>query len=198
MIKHWLLLLLGVFAQISATAQSPLDERISLEVKDLPIKEVLYQMIDQGVRLSFNNNILPAEKKLTFRVVDLKVGKALSLVFAETDLAYEVVGSQIVIIKKPAPTQKRMFTFSGFITDADTGERIINATIYDVRRKAGTYTNEFGYFSITLTEGPASLQISSLGYENDTLELPLGTNQRLEIRMRPLVLAEVVVKNFND
>ncbi|MCF8279973.1 MAG: TonB-dependent receptor [Bacteroidales bacterium] len=175
-----------------------MDKRISLDVKDLPIREVLYEMIDSGVPLSFSNNILPPDKRLTFRVTDLKVSRLLPMLFADTDLAYEVVGSQIVIIRKPAPVQKRMFTISGFITDAETGERNINATVYDVQRKAGTYSNEFGYFSITLIEGPAFLQISSLGYENDTLELLLDSNKKLEIKMRPLVLAEVVVKNFND
>ncbi len=196
--KCWLILLLGFFAHFLAIGQSPLDQRITLDVNDLPIKEVLYKMIDQGVVLSFNNNILPTEKKLTFRVVDLKVGKVFPLMFADTDLSFEVVGSQIVIIKKPAPNQKRMFTLSGFINDAETGERIINATVYDPRRQAGTYTNEFGYFSITLIEGPAFLQISSLGYENDTLEMALNGNHRLEIKLSPLLLAEVVVKNFND
>ncbi|MBK9013012.1 MAG: TonB-dependent receptor [Saprospiraceae bacterium] len=198
MMRNWLMLLLSAFATFSAIGQSPLDARISLDIKDLPIKDALYAMIDSGVRLTFNNNILPNEKRLTFRVENLPVGKVLPLMLAETDLTYEVVGSQIVIIKKPIPVSKKMFTLSGFITDADTGERIINAAVFDVKRKVGTYTNEFGYFSITLAEGPTQLQVSSLGYENDTLGLTLISNQRLEIRLRPQVLAEVVVNYFND
>ncbi len=198
MIRNWLTLLLSALATFSALGQSPLEERISLNVNDLPIKDALYAMIDQGVRLTFNNNIIPKEKRLTFRVVDLPVGKVLPLMLAETELTYEVVGSQIVIIEKPTPTSKRLFTLSGFVTDVETGERIINAAIFDAKRKTGTYTNEFGYFSIMLTEGAANLQISSLGYENDTLGLTLRANQRLEIQLRPQVLAEVVVNYFND
>ncbi|MBI1223782.1 MAG: TonB-dependent receptor plug domain-containing protein [Bacteroidetes bacterium] len=196
--KRWFILLIGFFAHFSAIGQSPLDATISLDIKDLPIKEVLYEMIDQGVKLSFNNNILPVEKKLSFRVVNLKISRLMPLILADTDLSYEVVGSQIVILKKAIPIPKKMFTLSGFVTDAETGERNINSTVYDVRRKTGTYTNEFGYFSITLSEGPVYLQVSSLGYENDTIELTLASNQRVEIQMRPLLLAEVVVKNIND
>ncbi len=196
--KHWFILLFGCFVHFSAIGQSPLDATISLDIKDLPIKEVLYKMIDQGVRLSFSNNILPEGKRLNFKVDNLPLGQLLPLIFANTDLWYEVVGSQIVIVKKPAAAPKQLFTLSGFITDMEAGERIINATVYDIRRKSGTYTNEFGYFSITLTEGPVYLQISSLGYENDTIQLNLGSNKRLEIKMQPLVLAEIVVRNTND
>lgn len=192
------MLLLVAFAFSIAEAQSPLDERISLTVKDLPLNEALYRLIDSGVRLSFNNNILPTDKVVNFSVNDLPIGKVLPLVLAGTDLAFEVVGSQIVIVKKPQQAGKRTYTLSGFILDEDTGERIISATLYDDKRKIGTYTNEFGHFSITMSEGPVYLQVSSLGYENIPINLNLKSNQKLEIRLRPLVLAEVVVSYFND
>lgn len=196
--KLWFMSLMVAGACFVAKAQSPLDERISLTVNDLPLKETLYRMIDLGVPLSFNNNIIPADKKLSFAVTDLAVKKVLPLVLAGTDLTIELVGSQIVVIRKPQPIERKTYILSGFILDEETGERIISATIYDDKRKTGTYTNEFGYFSITMAEGPVSLQVSSLSYEGSGVELNLKSNQKLEIRLKPVVLAEVVVSYYHD
>jgi len=192
------MLLISAFAFFSAEAQSPLDVRISLTVKDLPIIEVLYKMIDLDVPISCSNNILPTDKRLNFSVSNFPVGKVLPLVLAGTDLGYEVVGSQIVVVKKPPPIEIKRYTLNGFITDVQTGERIISATLYDEKRQVGTYTNEFGYFSINVLEGPLHLVVSSLGYESTILDVDLKSSKSIEIKLKPFLLTEVVVSHFND
>lgn len=196
--KRWLLLLVGLFLAHFVSGQSPLNERVSVDFKDLPLTDALYNLIDQGVRLTFNNNIIPKDKQVTLQVLDERVGRVLQEILDASGLGVEVVGSQIVIVAVKVAAPLRMFTLSGFVTDSETGERVINAAIFDEKRKTGTYTNEFGYFSLTMTEGPSNLLVTSLGYENDTLRLSLNSNQKLEISLSPYVLAEVVVAYFND
>ncbi len=186
---------------IACYGQSPLDDRINLKAQNLPLKDALYLLIDQGAKISFNNSIIPTNKNINLRVSNERLGDALSQLLEGTDLSFEMVGSQIVIVRKPAeelvPT-KRFHTISGTLADAETGEHIINGTLYDAKRKIGTYTNEYGHFSLTVREGPLNFIVSSLGYNNDTLSLELNTNKRVEVKLMPMVLATVIVSNFND
>lgn len=87
-------------------------------------------------------------------------------------------------------------TISGYVTDVQTGERLIGATVLDMRSGAGTVTNVNGFYSLTLSADSVELQAGYVGYEasdrpvfrlnNDTLvELPL---------VSATVLAEVVVQ----
>ncbi|MBI5914905.1 MAG: TonB-dependent receptor [Bacteroidetes bacterium] len=196
--RFWLMVLLGAFFLSAAHSQSPLEERISLNIKDLPLRDALYLLIDQGIKLSFNNNILPKEKIVTIQVEAERVGDVLPMMFSGTDLGFELVGAQIVLVKKAPPPSKQYFTLSGFLQDSETGERIIGAAVFEEKRRVGTYTNEFGFFNITMAEGPARLFFSNLGYEPDTLEMQLNSNQILEIELGHILLAEVIVNSFSD
>lgn len=87
-------------------------------------------------------------------------------------------------------------TVSGFVTDVQTGERLIGATVTDTRSGAGTVTNVHGFYSLTIPSDSVALEAGYVGYERHTLppfrlqadtvvELPLVTAN---------VLAEVVVE----
>ena len=45
------------------------------------------------------------------------------------------------------------FTLNGYVRDAESGESLIGATIYINQISAGTITNPYGFYSITLDEG---------------------------------------------
>ncbi len=190
-----------VFGSLTCFGQSPLDERFSLIAQNLALKEALYYLIDHGAKISFNNSIIPDSKLITLRASKERLGDVLPKLFAGTDLGFEVVGSQVVIIKK-SPKEisevKRFHSISGYLTDAETGEHIINGTLHDKNRNIGTYTNEYGHFSLTVREGPLNLVVSSLGYNNDTVKLELTENQRIEIKLKPSVLTTIIVTNFSD
>ncbi len=53
-------------------------------------------------------------------------------------------------------------TVSGFVEDAGTGERLVGATVFDEHRAAGTTTNAYGFFALTLranTARPDSIRL---------------------------------------
>ena len=41
-------------------------------------------------------------------------------------------------------------TISGYVDEAESGEKLIGATIYDLKSGKGTITNDYGFFSLTL------------------------------------------------
>ncbi|VAW16114.1 TonB-dependent receptor [hydrothermal vent metagenome] len=56
-------------------------------------------------------------------------------------------------------------TVSGYIFDAETGERLIGANIYDTTSKKGSVSNDYGFYSLSMPESQETiLMISYLGY----------------------------------
>ena len=168
-----LYLLLAVFLSAMALrAQSVLEQPVSIVGKGLSLEEALYRLSDQeGVNLSFSNDILPL-RRLNIDIREGTLAQALEELLRGTALGYRQVGSQVVIF---LPDQHR-FTISGFLRDARTGERLISANIQDLHTGMGAVTNEYGFYSLTLPAGQASLSYSYLGYGAERRE---GSSQRV-------------------
>lgn len=87
-------------------------------------------------------------------------------------------------------------TVSGYIYEKGSKETLIGATIYFPELKAGTITNNYGFYSITLPEGRDSVQltISYIGYTPVIQSIMLNKNHSLNFEMDPSTnLGEVIV-----
>jgi hypothetical protein len=87
------------------------------------------------------------------------------------------------------------FTISGYIKDSKTGETLIGATVYHPETRSGVTSNIYGYYSLTLPEGPCTISYSYIGYENQTREFMLDKNTiiNIELSMVHNLMDEVVV-----
>ena len=60
---------------------------------------------------------------------------------------------------------QRGYTVSGYVTDRESGERLIGAAVYDTVTHQGTVTNTAGFYTLTLPQGKqAALVASYVGY----------------------------------
>ncbi len=87
------------------------------------------------------------------------------------------------------------YTFSGYVSDAKTNERLIGANVFDPIQKVGTATNAYGFFSITLSgTDSATIIISYVGYSSELLKFPMTTDRELIVLLPPTVtLNEIIV-----
>ncbi len=67
----------------------------------------------------------------------------------------------------PVFANAQSVTLSGVVCDAETGERLINATVINNRRQIGVLTNEYGFYSIKI-DGDNAVQIECryVGYKS--------------------------------
>ncbi len=65
---------------------------------------------------------------------------------------------------------------SGYITDAESGERLIGANVYDKNSLAGCISNNYGFYSLSHEEGPVDLIVSYIGYEPLSISFYLATD----------------------
>lgn len=91
--------------------------------------------------------------------------------------------------------QAQLFTVSGYVTDAASGEQMIGATIIDKRSFAGTVTNEYGFFSLTIPGGEATLQASYIGYAHQLQTFSLVRDTTFHFKLQSSTeLEEIVVE----
>jgi hypothetical protein len=87
-------------------------------------------------------------------------------------------------------------TLSGRITNAETGEDLIGATIYVEEMNRGTATNTYGFYSLSLPEGEYTFIYSFLGFAEETITLNLSRQQKYDVAMEPASeeIQEIVVR----
>lgn len=78
---------------------------------------------------------------------------------------------------------QKKFTVSGYVKDARNGETLIGATILVKGLTKGISTNQFGFYSLTLTEGEYVLVCSYAGYQALTKEVQLTADRQLNFEL---------------
>ncbi len=81
----------------------------------------------------------------------------------------------------------------GHIYDAQTGESLISANIYNPSTLKGTTSNEFGYFSLKLSPGAQKVQFSYVGYETFSLEVNMQRDTMVVVRLKPTTQLEEIL-----
>lgn len=77
-------------------------------------------------------------------------------------------------------------TISGYIKDANSGEVLIGASIYDAQLGVGTTTNFYGYYTITLSQQDTlKLVYSFIGYNSQVKILYEMQNEKVNIDLIP-------------
>ncbi|MCB0654032.1 MAG: TonB-dependent receptor [Saprospiraceae bacterium] len=190
--KIYFFLVMMIFST-TLLAQSPLEQLVSVDAKNVSLEGVLYQLIDQhNVKLIFNNKILP-ERNINLQLKEVALKTALEAILAGTNIGFEAVGRQVVLVVKPAP-QPSKYTISGFLEDKETGEKLIGASIFDKKSRKGTVSNAYGFYSLTLNTGGVDLVFSYIGFEAIALSVDLTKDIRVNLSLESdLTLKEVMV-----
>lgn len=90
-------------------------------------------------------------------------------------------------------------TIHGVISDINSGERLVGASIYSTNAKTGISANDFGFFSIKLPKGPNTLHASYVGYQTSSIQINLHKDTVLNFTLKTsLSLEEVTVKGNNS
>ncbi len=74
-------------------------------------------------------------------------------------------------------------TISGYISDGNSGEPLIGATVFDEMTLKGTTTNPYGYFSITLPGDSARLRFSFVGFTPQKFSVELAKDIKLNVEL---------------
>jgi len=189
-IKPLLIILTVVLTMLpfKGSAQTTiLDRKITVSINNLSIKEAVKEIEKQhGISFAYTN-FSAMNQKVTGNFTDQKIGLILNELFKNTNLTYKEIDGKIVIyeVVPQQRSSKSNCTIHGYISDRQSGERLINATIYENRDFKGTTSNNFGFYSITLPTSSFELAVSYMGYETQHFQLNLNSDTTINIEMLP-------------
>ncbi len=76
------------------------------------------------------------------------------------------------------------FNISGKVTDAETGETLIGASVkISGAKQTGTTTNAYGYYSISLPPGNHEVQVSYIGYNSISEKINVSANRKIDYKL---------------
>jgi hypothetical protein len=75
------------------------------------------------------------------------------------------------------------FTISGYVKDSLSGETLIGSTIAIQNSNKGITSNQYGFYSVTLTNGSYTLICSNIGYDTKIIVIELNSNRRLNFEL---------------
>lgn len=152
-------------------------------------------------RFAYQSDLLSLEQGLQWTERELPLRTVINRIAAAAGLEYRVNQQQIVLSKPASGNTDRSsdnnatYSFNGFVSDAATGEKLIGATVFDLKTQSGTITNEYGFFALRLPAGSTKVRISYLGYDAYETTLAIQRDTRLDasLAQAQLTLGEVVV-----
>src|SRR5260221_573743 len=162
-----LLALLSFFIHQPVVAQEKTiaELRISINVKDRPFQEVL-SIIEYRTPYTFayGKAHVQEQKKVSITAVNILFQDLLTLLLQGTSLTYHIIGHQIVLQDIVQPSS---ITLSGYIKDSRSGESLPGASITIPAAGAGTSSNNYGFYSITVPYSDTiRMEISYVGYKS--------------------------------
>lgn len=90
-------------------------------------------------------------------------------------------------------------TLSGYVTDAQSSERLVGATLCDSTRQHCTISNSYGFFSLILPPGTHHIRVSYTGYAPELYTIDCRHDSSLSFVLHPnLYLEEIIITSGEE
>ncbi len=175
----------------SVVGQSVLDRKMDFQVADIPVSDALISLCEKAdINISFDSRLLAETPNVSLQYQNKSLKSLLNACLKETEIGFKWMENRLVLYQKPPP----IYTISGFVEDSLSGERLVSATVFDYISGKGTTTNEYGFYSLSIPRGKASLGFSYLGFNSRTYQINIGKNLYFNVPLQSsITLKEIVV-----
>lgn len=192
--KELLTLLTAVIFAIPVLAAGP--KTVTLQLKNATLVQTLQELKKQvDVKFIYSDEELKKANTVTVDLTNVNISTALNLIFRNQPFTYKYSGDGVYVIK-PLPRNSRQGdsrTVSGKIVDAQTGEPLIGATIFDAKTRKGGMSNVDGIFVISIPSDCKVVNASFVGYETKVIPLKNDGTLLIALSESSQQLNEVVV-----
>ncbi len=191
-----------------AGAQDMLNKPVTLSVQNTEVKKVINQLQNlTHVKFIFSTQAIDGNKKISFSVSNRTLKDVLDEFFKPLNIEYKIVNDQILLYRKTSAddTETAMQqltsaaeadrTIGGNITDS-SGRPLAGASVTIQGTTRGTTTDGQGNFQLSIPEGNVVLEISSIGYQPQTISVGAQTSVQVVLQDDVAGLNDVVVVGY--
>ncbi len=194
-----LLLVVGVTLAHDGRGQEQLNQRVTINVQNQPVRRVLKQLEQvANVRFMYSAKLIGAARNASLSAQNERLGTLLERLLRPLQLTYEAEGNQIVLSRdlqsaRPLPDAIRQIQLppvlvatvadlvvTGRVTDeVGVGFPGVNVTVKGSAR--GTATDNEGNYQVLVPNGQAVLVFSSVGYLSQ--EVAVGSQTQVNVQL---------------
>ncbi len=190
---RWLYCLVwfGLLA-IVAKAQQPsfLQKEIQLPEQNCSLQDVFDRLEYHNIITAYNSQNIKPDTKIEFPFSKSNILQLLEFLEKNYAITYSLKSDKIIFTRVT-----RNHTISGFVKEFGSSETLAGANI-SISPNYGTFSNAYGFYSLTLPEGDYELNVSYIGYVSKKKHISISQDLQLDISMKSASqqLAEIVVK----
>lgn len=194
--------LVFVFSLHTAASVYSQSTRLSLNMHQISIKEVLQQIESQTeFRFIYENEKINFDKKVDISVTDENVEQILNRLFENEKVSFKVNSNNLILIKPSGFDQggdagvKQSKTIQGKVTGKD-GQPIPGVSVIVKETTVGTVTDAKGNFQLIIPAGFDKLQFSFIGMRTQELIINGKTQFSVVMEEDAIGLEEVVAIGY--
>jgi hypothetical protein len=175
-------MLLCFFFSWQTTQAQDNNPRLSITIPATTL-DVALRMLEQQskVALSYENTRVRNIPVKARHYTDAPLETILKEVLEETKMTFLRKNGNILIVPRP----RQPGTLSGYVEDLASGERLVGVSLAVPEFQAGTTTNNYGFFSITIPADSIRIRLSYIGYERVDTMILLDADTRLNFKLAP-------------
>lgn len=186
------------FLCLQVTASSRAQQKLSLKLENVSIKELLKKVESQSdYRFVYSNKALFADKKLSVDVQDVYLDEVMKPILEKTDLSYTIKDDQLVVIYSVADEKAQATTISGNVTD-EQGSPLPGVSVRVLGTTAGTVTNADGSYRLSTPETAAKIEFRFVGYTTEVVSYNGNETVNISLKRDNQLLQEVTVTGYTD
>ena len=194
-------LLAGFLFQANAETSYSQSARISIEMNNVTVEEVLNEIESKSeFYFLYNNKLINVDRRVSVDVDAENIESVLQTLFKGTDVVYRIADKQIVLSQKDMIQNtevdgiQQSKVIIGTIVDA-SGTPIIGANIMVKGTTNGTISDIDGKFSLEVDKD-ATLVVSYIGFANQEIRVGNQNNLSITLKEDAEALDEVIVIGY--
>jgi TonB-linked SusC/RagA family outer membrane protein len=190
--KLTLILIFITILQVSANVYS--QTRVTLDVREKPIREVLKTIEQQTeIRFFYSDDLLSMNNMINVRADKKNIINVLDEMFLESPLTYKAYENNLIVIVPRNLLQQLRIT--GLVSDK-SGAPLAGVNIVAVGTSVGVISGADGRYSIDVPADAKSLTFSFIGMETQNVEIGTRTSINVTLLESAIGLEEVVVVGY--
>ncbi|MFK7969589.1 MAG: TonB-dependent receptor plug domain-containing protein [Bacteroidia bacterium] len=201
-----LLLCIGFSPDAKAQGTETQPVLIRFSKQDITMKKLVKTVEKQSeFTFVYASSLFAPKTKLHLPAKQLLVEQVLNEIAKQVQVKGTLIGQQIVLramTKKGTtpvivPTarfaERKRHTIEGYLRDKANGEVLISAQVYDQISGKGVLTNNYGFFSLSLKEGPVNIIASERNFKQGKAAFTLKKDTTIQFSLSAYVVEAVEI-----
>jgi len=156
-------------------------------------------LLQENIVVAFNSSRVDLKEIIRLPVGEESLEDIIRLLFYSHNISLTTTEDKVIVIFLDSPAAKSL-TIKGYIRDKDTGEALVGASVVELSSNSSTFSNESGFYSLTIPVEPNSIAIHYLGYKSllitNVAESSLNLSLEFDNEIDQIVIEGSVSDNF--